>query len=412
MRFLWSAWPWRCWAHLLGGGAFGIAAVLLFVFLVVAGLALSVIGIGVPILAATALFGLPVGRFERRRLRVVEPRPVPNPHPPLPETGVWRRVRLRWRERVTWRELGYAALVLPVFAVVDVAFTALLGLSLVLVATPVVVVALSHETVMVPAGHALDGWIDALPVAGAGLAGVVLCAYVGALLVGVQVYVARLLLSPRDAETKARIVELTRSRARLVDAFEAERRRIERDLHDGAQQQLVALSITLGLAELELGGEHPRAAELLVRARGEARDALTGLRDLIQGIHPQVLGDHGLAAAVAEVAGRHPFPVTVDVDLPRRLPSPVETMAYFTVTEALTNSAKHSGATRVEVSARLADDHLVLDVVDDGHGGADPAAGAGLRGLADRLAILGGRLTVHSPVGGPTRIHVEVPCSG
>ncbi|MFE1755462.1 sensor histidine kinase, partial [Streptomyces anandii] len=244
-----------------------------------------------------------------------------------------------------------------------------------------------------------------------GLLGLLVAAYVGGLLAGAQVWFAQSLLSARDEDLSTRVIELTRSRARLVDAFEAERRRIERDLHDGAQQQLVALSMTLGLAELELRGQDSPTIPLIARARGEARQALDQLRSLVRGIHPQVLTDHGLPAAVSELALRNPIPVTVDIHLPDRLPSAVETTAYFTVTEALTNASKHSGADQVSVVGRLRDDKLVLLITDNGHGGADPAAGAGLQGLADRVAILKGRLVVTSPVGGPTQLRVEVPCS-
>lgn len=149
----------------------------------------------------------------------------------------------------------------------------------------------------------------------------------------------------------------------------------------------------------------------MARGRGEARLALEQLRDLVRGIHPQVLSDHGLAAAVAEVAQRHPVPVTVDLDLPR-LPESVEVTAYFTVTEALTNAAKHSGAAHIGIAGRVEADRLTLTITDDGRGGADPGAGAGLAGLADRVAMLQGRLVVSSPVGGPTELRVEVPCSG
>ncbi len=235
------------------------------------------------------------------------------------------------------------------------------------------------------------------------------CAYTAGLLAGAQVRTAEYLLSGRGEER--RVVELTRSRARLADAFEAERRRIERDLHDGAQQQLVALSMTLGLAEMELRDDSSPAAELVVRARGEARQALSQLRDLVRGIHPQVLTDHGLDAAVAEVALRSPIPVTVDIDLPGRLPGAVETVAYFTVTEALANAAKHSGATGITVAGRVRRGTLVLSVTDNGRGGAVPSDGTGLQGLADRMAILKGRLMVSSPVGGPTELRAEVPCS-
>ncbi|MGW2547767.1 histidine kinase, partial [Kitasatospora sp. NPDC001574] len=332
-------------------------------------------------------------------------------------------------------ELAHTALVGPVLTAAGLGLTALLVFSAALVVSPVVVWALAPETVMLIPGHAVPGPLHALPATGAGLVGLLLSSYGGALLTTAHVRLARLLLGPREEDLGRQVVELTRSRARLADAFEAERRRIERDLHDGAQQQLVALTMTLGLAAHELRerahppgagaderdgraggpggrtGEDPAAA-LVDRARAEARLALEQLRDLVRGIHPQVLTDHGLAAAVAEIALRHPVPVEVDLDLPGRLPGPVESTAYFTVTEALTNAAKHSGATAVTVHGRVAAGRLVVQVTDDGRGGADPAAGAGLQGLADRVAILRGRLMVTSPTGGPTRLRLEVPCSG
>ncbi|MEV0188021.1 sensor domain-containing protein [Kitasatospora purpeofusca] len=430
----------RCWAYLAVGAVLGLVTAVLLLALTALGLGLSVVGVGLPLLLAVALSGLPAGALERRRLRLVEPEPVPDPHRALPGAGRRARLRTRLRERATWRELAHTLLVAPPLAAAGLGLTALLLFSAALVVSPVVVRVLAPETVMLIPGHAVPGPLHALPFTAAGLAGLYLGGPAGALLTTAHVRLARLLLGPREEDSGGRVLELTRSRARLADAFEAERRRIERDLHDGAQQQLVALTMTLGLAAHELrghagsdgagaggarvdgvdvagagadGADGPAAALALVdRARGEARQALEQLRALVRGIHPQVLTDHGLAAAVAEVALRHPVPVEVDLDLPGRLPGPVETTAYFTVTEALTNAAKHSGATAVTVHGRVADGRLVLQVTDDGRGGADPAAGAGLQGLADRVAILRGRLMVTSPTGGPTRLRLEVPCSG
>ncbi|MET8700843.1 sensor domain-containing protein [Kitasatospora sp. NPDC004723] len=417
----------RCWAYLVGGALLSLLVVVLLVVLAVLGLGLSVVGIGLPLLLAVALSGLPVGALERRLLRLVEPTPLPDPHRALPGAGRRARLRTRLRERATWRELAHTLLVGPPLTAAGLGLTALLVFSAALVVSPLVVWALAPETVMLLPGHAVQGPLHALPATAVGLAGLLLAGYAGALLSAVHVRLARLLLGPREEGLGRQVVELTRSRARLVDAFEAERRRIERDLHDGAQQQLVALSMTLGLAAHELrqrggaaGGTPPGAGpvgddpvlDLVDRARGEARQALEQLRGLVRGIHPQVLTDHGLAAAVTEVALRHPIPVEVDLDLPGRLPGPVESTAYFTVTEALTNAAKHSGAAAITVHGRIADGRLVLQVTDDGRGGADPAAGAGLQGLADRVAILRGRLMVTSPTGGPTRLRLEVPCSG
>ncbi|MFD8320031.1 sensor histidine kinase [Kitasatospora purpeofusca] len=412
----------RCWAYLAGGAVLGLVTVVLLLALTALGLGLSVVGVGLPLLLAVALSGLPAGALERRLLRLVEPAPVPDPHRALPGAGRPARLRTRLRERATWRELAHTLLVAPPLTAAGLGLTALLLFSAMLVVSPVVVQVLAPETVMLIPGHAVPGPLHALPFTAVGLAGLYLGGHAGALLTTAHVRLARLLLGPREEDPGGRVLELTRSRARLADAFEAERRRIERDLHDGAQQQLVALTMTLGLAAHELresagagagdGDAGAGALALVDRARGEARQALEQLRGLVRGIHPQVLTDHGLAAAVAEVALRHPVPVEVDLDLPGRLPGPVESTAYFTVTEALTNAAKHSGATTVTVHGRVTDGRLVLQVTDDGRGGADPAAGTGLQGLADRVAILRGRLMVTSPTGGPTGLRLEVPCSG
>ncbi|KDN82027.1 sensor histidine kinase [Kitasatospora cheerisanensis] len=408
LRFLVSGWPWRIWALLLSGAVQGAVVLLALLVGELLGITLAVVGIGVPILAATAALGVPVGALERRRLRLVEPVRLADPHRTVTER--WLRTRLR--ERATWRELAYAALQSTVFTAVGLLFAALLGFCAVLLSAPVFIWAVSPDTVMLLPGRPVSGPLDGLAASAVGLLGLVVAAYSGALVAGIQVRLARLLLTVRDDDLGAQVVELTRSRARLADAFEAERRRIERDLHDGAQQQLVALGMTLGLAELELHGLDSPAAALVGRARAEARLALDQLRSLVRGIHPQVLTDHGLPAAVAELALRHPVPVLVDLDLPHRLPGPVESAAYFTVTEALTNAAKHSHADEIAVRGALDGDTLVLSVTDNGRGGADPDAGAGLQGLADRVAILRGRLTVTSPAGGPTHLRLEVPCSG
>ncbi|MGP4004655.1 sensor histidine kinase [Streptomyces sp. 8N706] len=411
LHFALSAWPLRSSAFLLSGTVLGFVVLLLFTALLFVGVGLSVVGIGLVVLMAGAVFGIPVAALERRRLRLVEPDPLLDPHGSLPGTGALPWLRTRLRERATWRELAYTLVLGVVFTATGIGFTALLGLSAILTATPVIVWAIAPDTVMLVPGQPISDPVAALPGSAVGLLGLLVSAYAGGLLTGAQVRVAQFLLSARDEDLSSRVIELTRSRARLIDAFEAERRRIERDLHDGAQQQLVALTMTLGLAELELRGQDSAAAPLIARARGEVRQALDQLRSLVRGIHPQVLTDHGLPAAVAELALRNPIPVTVDIDLPDRLPSAVETTAYFTITEALTNASKHSGADKVAVIGRLRDDKLVLLITDNGHGGADPAAGAGLQGLADRVAILKGRLIVTSPVGGPTQLRVEVSCS-
>ncbi|MEU6726651.1 histidine kinase [Nonomuraea wenchangensis] len=216
------------------------------------------------------------------------------------------------------------------------------------------------------------------------------------------------LLLGRGGSLAQRVRELTASRAAAVDARAAELRRIERDLHDGAQARLIAVRMNLGLAR---SAEDPaQARELIEEAWESAGQALTDLRDLVRGIHPPVLADRGLAGAIEAAALICPVPVATDLVLTGRPEPPVESALYFAAAEALSNVAKHSQATRAWVRLRHTGDRLRLVVGDDGHGGADPAAGTGLRGIAERLSAFDGTLTVHSPPGGPTILTMELPC--
>ena len=203
------------------------------------------------------------------------------------------------------------------------------------------------------------------------------------------------------------VLEATRSGA--VDAQDAELRRIERDLHDGAQARLVALGMSLGLAEQKLASDPEGAQQLVTEARIGIGEALQELRDLARGIHPPVLADRGLGAALATLADRSALPVTVSVALEERLPPAVESAAYFVVAEALANAAKHSGASRIAVRVGRRGDLLEVEIEDDGRGGADPSGG-GLTGLRRRVEALDGTLAVTSPQGGPTIVRVELPC--
>jgi signal transduction histidine kinase len=211
-----------------------------------------------------------------------------------------------------------------------------------------------------------------------------------------------------SAELRARIEDLRASRARLVEATDAERRRIERDLHDGAQSRLVALALKLRLAKMKVepGSE---AAALLDESSAELQASLDELRELARGIHPAILTDHGLGPAVRALADRAPVPVDVSV-AELELPPTVETAVYFAVAEALTNVAKYAGASSAAVTVSRAASAVVVEVTDDGVGGADPAAGSGLRGLADRVGALDGRISVESPPGAGTRLRAEIPC--
>jgi signal transduction histidine kinase len=211
------------------------------------------------------------------------------------------------------------------------------------------------------------------------------------------------------ARRQHRIEVLETSRAGAVDAQEAELRRIERDLHDGAQARLVALGMNLGMAEQKLETDPEAVRDLLAEARRGAGEALEELRDLARGIHPPILTDRGLEAALAALTIRSALPVTMSVDVPERLPAPVETAAYFVVTESLANVSKHAEASRVVVQISVDDGLLVVEVVDDGRGGAD-ASGNGLTGLRQRVEALDGALRVASPIGGPTTVRAELPC--
>jgi signal transduction histidine kinase len=214
-----------------------------------------------------------------------------------------------------------------------------------------------------------------------------------------------------DAALRARVEELRTSRARIVEAGYAARRRLERDLHDGAQQRLVALGLDLRLARTKLDSDPATTAELLDASIAELSQATDELRELARGIHPAVLTDRGLGPALEALATRAPLPVEVASVPDERLPEAVETAAYFVVAEALTNVAKYANATHAAVSVERANGSLRVEVADDGVGGADPAAGTGLRGLADRVAALDGRLQVSSPSGSGTVVRAEVPCA-
>ena len=213
-----------------------------------------------------------------------------------------------------------------------------------------------------------------------------------------------------QAELRARLVDLQASRARLVEATDSERRRIERDLHDGTQQRLVSIAMSLGLLESKLPAQ--TAAQPLVHETREALAlALAELRELTHGINPPLLTERGLAAALDELCRRAGLPTHLQIALDQRLADQVETAAYFVASEALTNAVKHSHATEVRVSLSYSDRCLTLEVADDGIGGAVTAGGSGLRGLADRVEALGGRFTVSSPPGRGTTVRAEVPCA-
>jgi signal transduction histidine kinase len=353
-------------------------------------------------------------RVERRRIARFLGYPVPSPYRRLPQGSTLVRAHALASDPAVWRGLCYL-LLLPLagaaeFVIVIAAFT-----------VPVIMLALpawlfSAFPRGVPLGQGL--WIDthleasiagilALPVA-------VLGAYLAVIgAAGAHTALARALLWPsRGARLVERVEELTESRSRVVQAALAERRRIERDLHDGAQQRLVSVAMELGMATEKMKSDPEAARELVEEAHAEAKRAMAEIRDLVRGIHPVVLSDRGLDAAISDLASRSPVPVETKVELDGRPSGVAETTAYFVVAEVLANVAKHSGASEAQVTVwreQRPADRLLVEVADDGEGGAEPGAGTGLAGLVDRLAALDGRLIVTSPAGGPTRVRAELP---
>nr|BEK65803.1 sensor histidine kinase [Kitasatospora purpeofusca] len=340
---------------------------------------------------------------QRARLRALRGVDVP---PLLRPAGSSSGAVTALRTAVSWRQVGYHLVVGPLVALGALAVLWAWG------AAAVAATVLGWAWMMPSTSPVADHWakLDVALTVGGVLLLAVLPRAVRLLAALDEALAVRMLGPGRTAVLEHRIEEVVESRAGLVDAVDAERRRIERDLHDGAQQRLTSLAMNLGLARRTLKDVPPEAMQVIVEAHEEAQAAIDELRDLVRGLHPAVLEDRGLDAALSGIAARVPLPVRLDVDLTERIAPTVEAVAYFTVSEALTNVAKHARASRVDVSVRTAGGRLRLVVSDDGVGGADAARGTGLTGLRQRTASVDGSLTLLSPVGGPTTITVELPC--
>jgi signal transduction histidine kinase len=387
----------------------------IFAFVVVVtGLALAVglmplAVLGLPVMAGTLMLCSQLGALERGRAALLLDYVIAAP--------VWKRSRDSERRRPRrntisdasrWRQAASAFVSLPVSVVTFAVAISWWSVALALLALP------AYNSDLPRGGADLFGWVvrgtPALAVAvAAGLFLLVQAPHVTVGQATAQAWIGRALLGPSRRSLTARVGELERSRSRVVAAGDTERRRIERDLHDGAQARLVSLAMELGRAKARFAEDPEGAKVLLDQAHEEAKAALVELRSLVRGVHPPVLSDRGLDAALSGLAALCPVPVTVEVELGARPSSTVEAVAYFVVAESLTNVAKHSGARRATVVVRSEGHGLRVFVRDDGRGGADPA-GAGLSGLADRVQAMDGRLTVSSPPGGPTLIEVELPC--
>ncbi|MEV0327923.1 sensor domain-containing protein [Micromonospora echinospora] len=418
-RYLLSWWPWRALAYAVT--TVPIAGVLAFGLLVVVAPSVAVVNaarqgrpIELPIVVFLTVAGLvmlalapvvsaPVAAVERWRLGVVDQRPLPNRW--LVPGQLLRSLAARYTSAAAWREVAYTFWLGGAVPVAYWMVTLLALIDAMLIASPWLVRDANDVIVL---WTTVDTPRQAVPYAIGALLLVPVLWYLFGLLVAGQAVVARWLLGGPPADPTA-LREITRSRARLVDAYETERRRIERDVHDGAQPRLTSLTVQLGLARLDVPADSPAAGPLAV-AHEQAKDLMVTLRQIVQGIRPQNLAELGLAGAARELAGEATIPVVVRADLTRPVPELVETTAYFVLSESLNNVARHAGATRAEVRLAQTEQHLVLEVEDDGRGGADPARGSGLTGLADRVAAVDGRLLLASPTGGPTLVRVELPC--
>jgi signal transduction histidine kinase len=396
-------------AYLLLALPLGIAEFTFLVSAISIGAGLAVTLIGIPILIATVYAWGWVARLERRLIGALTGRAIADPYRPVPpESSRWSRLQARLTDPATWKDLVFLLLQLPLGLVAFTVTTAVLSAGASALTAPLWFWAAPDGVVTGPV--AVDTLPEALVL---GVVGAIVLRLgipaLGALGRLYGAYAEVLLGSNADPALTAQVSDLRDARSRIIEAADAERRRIERDLHDGAQQRLVALALTLRTAEKRAAQGDPRAAELVHDAGEEAGLALKELRDLARGIHPAILTNRGLAAALDDLAGRAPLPVDVVASPPERLPGAVEAAVYFVVSECLANIGKHAGATSATVAVAIRGDALEVVVSDDGSGGAELGAGSGLQGLEDRVGALEGSLHLHSPSGGGTRVEARIP---
>ncbi|WP_051469058.1 sensor histidine kinase [Actinomadura oligospora] len=377
--------PWLVWA------ASEVTIILLW-------LALPVVGV--------ALLARPLAAAHRERCWAVLGVDVP-PLPRDKDASPWDVLR-DLRSRELWRLIRYHLVVGPLIAVAGLAMVASWLMGVALTTVGLYAWALPADSPLSLVGHAVRVGL----LTGAGVVVLVATPFLAAGVARWDVAAVRSLLGPDvTQELRKRVEDLAEKRAEVVDAADLERRRIERDLHDGVQQRLVSMAMNLGLARETLKDLPPEALQVIVEAHEESKEILTDLRNFIRGLHPAVLEDRGLDAALSGIAARVPLPVRLEVDVARRASSTVEAVAYFVVSEALTNVVKHANATSVDVAVLRRGDVLRVTITDDGRGGASFEAGTGLRGLARRVNSVDGTFRITSPRGGPTTITVELPCA-
>lgn len=408
--FLFSSWPWRALPYALSS--------------------VAIMAIVLPLVIVTVLivpvWAVPFAALERRRARLVGQPRLPSGHVPIPREQWYRWLPIRYVEAATWRDTAYVMIAI-VFGILH---ATVLGFNVVLVGTIAFIPSTLEHYYRQDSGYYTEH-PPTLPLPGhtfnltdpstlvLALVVVVLielvAVYLGTLLALGQGALVRVLLSARPEELEAQVRDLTSSRATLVTSFDAERHSIERNLHDGVQQRLVSAALLVGTAELDAddltatGADTARLRATLAAAHDAVEGALVDLRNTVRGIHPAVLTDHGLSAAVRELATRLPIPVALRAGSTERLAPEVEACAYFVASEALTNVVRHSSATTVDIGIDVVDSRLTLTVEDNGTGGADASRGSGLAGLQERAATVGGTLDLSSPAGGPTRLVLSVP---
>jgi signal transduction histidine kinase len=387
--------------------AFGVAGVSSSFFIV----------IGLPLLWVALAAAHRFARFEAWRYQAyfgqrvrLRPKPLPTSTPTGKIGRAWSRMWARISSGGSWLELLWALVVLPILGWVGGWIVATAwggGLAFLLFPTYAHVLGNAGRLVGIDLGY---GTSVAVHIA-VGVLALLAAPWIARGLVALQLKAARAMLSPSETATLTqRVAVLESSRAGIVSAAAAERRRIERDLHDGAQQRLVSVAMTLGRAQERFTADPDRANELVAEAHAETKRALVELRDLARGLHPAVLTDRGLDAALAGLAARCPVPVTLDVDVAPRPSAEVEAVAYFFVAEALTNVARHADAESARIVARRAGDRLEVEVTDDGHGGASERGGTGLSGLRDRALAVDGTFSVRSAPGAGTTLRLDLPC--
>jgi signal transduction histidine kinase len=398
---------WRELAYLALGLPLSMIAFGLELAVLIAGGVLLITLLGVPILLAGAYMNRFFADLERRRAGFLLRERIDGRYRDTSGARFWRHARIVGGDPQTWKDfVGVLVLVFLGFVFGVGAVSAWAGL-LGWVSLPLWWWIPPPGTAVDFGSWSVDSWSHALELSAAALLATIPLAWIVAGLARGQASLMRALLAPGAGE---RVAALERSRAAVVRTEEEERRRLERDIHDGVQARLVALALDLGMARDKLeGGDTASAQTLVEEAHDEAKQTLATLRELVRGVHPAILADRGLDAALSALAARSPVPIDLDVDV-ERLPAAVETAAYFVVAEALANVAKHSDATRCDVRARVRNGNLVVEVSDDGAGGARLGAGSGLSGLADRVEALDGTLRVASPAGGPTIVVAEIPC--